>query len=47
LDESTHFKQYGAWLYFQASKKLLLKRRDFSQMMATVRVFALHTGSVF
>jgi hypothetical protein len=47
LEESTNFKQYGDWLHFQTSNQLLLKSRDFSQMMAKVRVFALHTGSVF
>jgi len=47
LDESTNFKQYGDWLHFQTSNQLVLKSRDFFQMTATVRVFALHTGSVF
>jgi len=47
LDESTNFKQYGDWLHFQTSNQLVLKSRDFFQMTATARVFALHTGSVF
>lgn len=47
LDELTHFKQYGDWVYFQTSNQLPLKSSDFTQMTATVRVFVLHTGSVF